>query len=281
MWRLIQSTIVILLLLVLTQAFQSNPAINDKHLKAPAGTGTISLLVRDTKTGYAVPATVSYGPIQGDWSMPFSQRADTTGRIRLTLSAGTYLFEACAPGYDSMRTYFRITAGTDLPTGFQMDPTVSPEEMRPEVLDAQVRPGHAMTFGYVVDAETGKPLANVRVRWETTQVDTRTNLRGYYALFAPVPSADPNALPPTDTLVAELPGYRRFVYHRFPLWEGQWSRTNMELERGDGTTEQRFTARWMPDDGDNVQAQEPEHSSPRPIPTKLLRWLSVPSHPCP
>lgn len=211
--------------------------------------------------------------------MPFSQRADSSGRIRLTLPVGVYLFEMCAPGYGSMRSYYPVTAASNLT--FEMDPIVPPPELRPEVLDAQVRPGYAMTFGYVVDEATGKPLANVRVRWETSQTETKTNERGYYALFVPVPPADPNALPPTDTLIAEVPGYRRFVYRRFPQWEGQWSGTNIQLDRGGGTTEKRFTARWMPDSTENAQAPESEQPPPRPIPTKLLQWLSAASHPCP
>jgi hypothetical protein len=163
---------------------------------------------------------------------------------------------------------------------FQIHPTVPPPEERPEVLNPQMRQGYSMTYGYVVDGETGKPLSDVRVRWETSDIETKSNARGYYALFTAVPPSNPNppALPPTDTLIAELSGYKKFVYHRFPMFEGQASGTNIQMERGSGMNEITFTARWMMDAND-MPAQEPVQPGP-PIAPQLLKWLSVPAHPC-
>ncbi len=215
--------------------------------------------------------------------MPFKRQTDSFGRIRLTFPAGDYLFEACAPGYDSMRVHYPVIASKALSLGFEMHPIVLPPEERPDVLDAQMRRGYAMTYGYIVDADTGRPLADVRVRFEGSKVETKSNARGYYALFSPASPSNPDPawLPATDTLVAELSGYKRFVYNRFPMFEGQASGTNVALEQGSGATETTFSARWMPGNAADMQAQEEPVKPGPPISPRLLQWLSVPAHSCP
>ena len=267
-------------LAVNTAATQSVASESESAETVPR-TGTVTLAARDAQTGYSVPATVSYGRMEGDFPLPFRARADNEGRIRLTLPLGTYLFEICAPGHQSMRSYQPVGAGGMI---FHMDPTEPPQEMREDILNAQLRPGYAMLFGYVVDDLSAKPLNNVHVYLRDSHVETRTNARGYYALFARVPTAEaePSSLPPMDTLVAEMPGYTSLVYHRLPLDPGQWSRENVQLSKGTGTTESSYHASWMPDDSETPQPQEsvPLPDDRHPISPALLQWLSVPARPC-
>lgn len=263
----------------LAQAYQSNPIISSQTGARSDATGTISLSLTDAQTGYAIPGMVSYGPMQGDWSMPFSQHADSSGHLRLTLPAGKlYLFEACASGYKSMRTYFGIQVGRELRTGFMMDSTAPAPEMQPKVLDEQLRPGYAMTFGYVVDNSTSRPLANVRVRWQQHKADAMTNASGYYALFVAMPGSDRNT-EVADTLIAELPGYQSQYLCTHALYEDQWSGpANFRMDRGAGTTGKTCAAipATAPD-----QERQPLLPEPKPIPPELLQWLSVTPHPCP
>ena len=262
-------------MLVNTAATQSTTRKKESTAPLPT-TGTITLTARDVNTGYAVLATVAYGPIDGDFSLSFSGKSDSEGRIRLTLPVGTYLFEMCASGYQSARSYQPVTSRSAMT--FEMDSTNPAPEMRPEVLDAHLRPGYAMVFGYVVDDSTAKPLANVRVSLQQSGVETRTNARGYYALFAKV-TGDPNSPPPTDTLVAEVPRYKTLIHQRLPLYGGQWESENIAVSRGKGLDETNFSARWMPGDSEEHQPQD-STAETHPISPKLLEWLSVPSRPC-
>ena len=113
--------------------------------------------------------------------------------------------------------------------------------------------------GWVIDADTGRPLANVRIRLDQGRAEEQTNTRGYYALSVPAPPKErtPNGeLAGLGTFIAQLPGYKTAVVKNLSLPEGQGARLNFQLERGSGTLERDDKHRFYPrDNASNAPGQ--------------------------
>ena len=115
-------------------------------------------------------------------------------------------------------------------------------EYRPDVFDPKLRGGFNLIHGFVVDVNTGRPLAGVTVRTLTTDVETRTDSRGYFELYAPSDRrGGPNVEPPTEDLMIRLPGYKTQIMRNFWIPDGMDTSFKIDLEPGAGTIERDLT----------------------------------------
>ncbi|MDB6056209.1 MAG: Cna domain protein, partial [Verrucomicrobiales bacterium] len=86
-----------------------------------------------------------------------------------------------------------------------MEPTEVPAELVRERIVGMRRVGSHFALGYVVDADSLQPLANVRVIARGTTAQTRTDARGYFELH--VPTSKPLGDWEMASLVFEAPGF--------------------------------------------------------------------------
>jgi hypothetical protein len=118
-----------------------------------------------------------------------SVRMNGAGRAILTLVPGEYRIEASEPSHNTLRTHCRIAQGANLRFTILLEPENLPREEHPEILNANERPGFTLLHGYTVDADTGKPIAGVKVRVGHANVETWSDSVGHYLLSVPTPKS--------------------------------------------------------------------------------------------
>jgi hypothetical protein len=202
---------------------------------APASRSAFTLDVRDVTTGYSVRANVTFTNSNAGESAPISTQTNSLGHLQTALPPGRYVMRVTSPGYDPMEsTWDTATSGDKLE--IMLTRKTPPEELRPEVLDPQLREGYLLVHGYVVDADTGKPLSNVRVRLEKYGMDTITDDRGYFSQSLQMPTLPPDSpgFPGfEDDLSAELPGYKKIILEN-QLFAAPGMLLTLELQPGSG-----------------------------------------------
>ena len=161
--------------------------------------GSINIRARDVETGYGIRATLT---LEGPESLKL--QTDGFGRVRRDIPVGRYLYTISAQGYEEARSHLQVNPGSNLPGAVMMKPEVLPEELRD--LDDRVRPGYSLVYGFVVDAETCRPVAGVRVHSEVTGVEGKTDSRGYFSVYLPLSSIPAHSRP-------------NWMCDRFPLIE--------------------------------------------------------------
>lgn len=235
----------------------------------------------DFATGFGVPsATVKWGRIGKNSISPLSQSAvsSSEGKLPLQLSPGQYALEFSAPGYKPMRGHYSAPLGSMTRLNVVLDPVVPPKELRRSTVEAELRKGMELDHGFVSNALTHLPIADVQVRLKQSGLATTTNSRGYFKMLAPAQDTSklrsPKEFPPSDRLTASAPGYKTYILTG--LWHNphNWAVINIELTPGTGTTHEDTTpAALTPRSLSSLPKQRPV-PSPSPIPRFLLRWLS-------
>jgi len=160
------------------------------------------------------------------------------GRVHLDLPAGKYFYSISAPGYETMDGDFLSVSGHVQSITFVLDPLQEPEEVKAEL--SLFRPGFALVNGWIVDADTGKPILGVTVHVEGGRAAAQTNDRGYYAFLVPAPPSRKYQgidWPDVGTVVAEHPLYKTFLAKNVYLPDGMDAGMSFELTRGKGTME--------------------------------------------
>jgi hypothetical protein len=251
-----------------TQALRAHSTVKpDQH------PGTVEFTVRDSETGYAVPATIKYANVEEGWASARSQQTDDSGRLRLELPAGEFLVEASAPGYRHSRSHISIKPSATLSTGFRLSPEKLPEEFRPERVDSESRPGFYFLHGFVVDDDSGKPILDAKVKVKKAQLATTTDARGYFSISVPVspPAGSEDA---TDTLVVEFPEHKKYVFRNILLVPDSDLECTVSMERGPGVIERNEMPKVMrsPEQLKDSQSVEPGPPS-APLDPKIQEWL--------
>jgi hypothetical protein len=197
--------------------------------------GSLNLTFRDSMTGYAVPTQLTAENLSAGARSALA--TDAAGRGRYQLPAGRHNMEAAARGYRPLKTHFELDPQTPLVVIIWMDPLEPPEELRPEVVAAKLRPGYTMLHGHVADAQAGRPLAGAGIRLENAGVEAQTDERGYFLLYALAPPVNPTEdLPKTDNLVVYSAGFKTYRVANVLLTDGD-AHFKIELEQGEGTIE--------------------------------------------
>lgn len=235
----------------------------------------------DSATGFGVPsATVKWARIGKDSISPLSHSAvsSSEGKLPLQLSPGQYALEFSAPGYKPMRGHYSAPLGSMTRLNVVLDPVVPPKELRNSTVDAELRKGMELDHGFVSDALTHLPIANVEVRLKQSGATATTNSRGYFKMMAPAQDlsklTSPSEFPPPDTLTASAPGYKTYILTG--VWHNpdSWARVKIQLTLGTGTTHEDATPVPLmpPATVRSLGTQQPGPT--KSLPEFLLRWLS-------
>ena len=184
------------------------------------------LVIRDSETGYAVNALVKVQGRGGSVTL----KADAAGRVTLQLPTGEYGVAISAAGYKPMRLDLDLAPVANQNGTIHLDPERTPEEERPEAIQAHLRKGYTVLHGFVVD-EVGKALGGVTVRLGSGEA--KTDVRGHYFVSVETPSltrTGPGAL----TLSFEKPGYRTLVIENFKVTSDELAEVPMGMTTGHG-----------------------------------------------
>jgi hypothetical protein len=192
-----------------------------------AESGLLRVTVKDVTTHYALHADVM---LEGPQKV--SVRMNGAGRAILTLVPGEYRIEASEPSHKTLRTHCRIAQGANLPFTIFLEPENLPREEHPEILNANVRPGFTLLHGYTVDADTGKPIAGVKVRIDHAKVETWSDSVGHYLLSVPTPKSKFPGGMGTDTLVFEKEGYSTEEFTNFGVAGIEMGGEANEMKKG-------------------------------------------------
>ena len=209
-------------------------SVRQHALSQTAATGVFRLSVHSFWTNYSVPATITARHRQSGQAV--TRLTDEFGHLQLDLPAGEYDFLITAPGFESMESHSAVNGGSVQNIGFVLSPFEEPEEIKHRPAH---RPGFTAVAGWIVDADTGKPLQGVRVRIYGGRAEEQTNQGGYFVLYVPSPpeckQSGVENFPGTGTLIAELAGYVREVHVNVVLPDDLDAGFGAELRRGAGT----------------------------------------------
>ena len=124
-----------------------------------------------------------------------------------------------------------VTEGSPYALDFYLDPLETPVELRPETFAALHHDDATLIQGFVVDADAGEPLADVRVASFPSGAATRTDARGFFRFYVPVQS-DTVTNQTSASLVFEKAGYGTQERLNLELWpRGDWT-YRLRLQRG-------------------------------------------------
>lgn len=193
-----------------------------------------TIRVRDITTGYAVvQATVIVRNAADGKSEILRGQTNSLGRLSMNLPSGKFLVEISAPGYKTMKDIRYDSSSGEFGTA-ELDRVAPPPELLPDVLKAQERKGYLFVYGFVVDADTGRPLADVEARMPKVGLNANTDARGFFSqsVLLPVPPApDQGTL---DDLSVSLPGYKTYEATNVDLPKEGWQGFQIDLHRGQG-----------------------------------------------
>ena len=202
-----------------------------------------------------VALSASAGPTLRDSRTGLALKGSVRGRI------------AQAAGHRSMQA----DVDANIETTIWLDPVEVPEELRPESIQEQMRPGTLLVYGHAVDADSGAPLANVALRMSGVSAFSDDN--GWFSFHANAkPAADESAqLAATDDLTATVDGYADYKYRNIYLREGDLHLI-VEMKRGTGTTEHDGTHALLLQHESEAPGTSTVHSDalPGPISSELV-----------
>ncbi len=242
-----------------------------------AALGSLDLRVRDSATGYAVSAIVEVGDEHLNWRQ--SWQLEDSGRIQLDLGEGEYPASVSARGYRAVQSRLQVDDGSSVwPVTVWLDPEQIPEQLRSETVGASLAPGTALVHGYVVDADTGEPLAGVEVSLHGARA--QSDATGYFSFNVAVPSTAPDSLPESGDLLAERAGYQSYLLANTPIVEGD-SRLVIEMRPGAGAQVLDDTHKLMRSSEELEQSQAapsmaPDAEPPGPDALDNAALVSIP-----
>lgn len=184
----------------------------------------LKIKVRDSVTGYSLYSQTTISIPAGDQAANREQPTvrvidnDSMGFTSVQLPKGRLNLTLRAPGYQDLDTHFELEAGEILEANILLDPIERPAELRPEVIQAQLKPGICLLHGHIVD-DNGIPLEGVTVKLKGQGASATTDERGYFRIRARVPATAADELV-TDTLVAKRPGYQSYKIENTLIFEG-------------------------------------------------------------
>jgi len=204
-----------------------------------------SLQIRfvDSATGYAVqPALIETQSRQPDKAARrISQSVlGEAGRVMLALPPGQNNITVSAPGYQPMSGMFDMSPNNPYTIFFQLDPLTQPREIQPDYVSTLHRGDETVFVGYVVDDDSGRPLANALIRTEPSGREVTTDERGYFQIYVPVQTLTEATQSPAS-LILSHEAFRTEEHRYLELWsEGDWVyRIRLQSGRGKNIVDER------------------------------------------
>lgn len=192
----------------------------------------------DSATGYAVqPDEVRARPERQELTERRLGRSaiTSTGRATLSLGPGRHTLSVAANKYLPHWGDVDLSAGDGYRINFFLDPGETPHEISPEYVTTLHRVNETVFVGYVVDEESGEPIAGAQVHTEPSGREAHTDARGYFQIYVPV-----QTLVEAQTSPARLsfssPGYITEERRYLELWSKGDGIYRIRLNRGVGTT---------------------------------------------
>lgn len=146
----------------------------------------LKLRFRDSETGVSiVPDSVLVN------GKSVAGRLDETGKVDLNLNEGDHQVIVQAKGYKPMAATETALAENTPINVLCLDPRETPAEIRPEALARFIKPKGAALAGFVVDDTTGQPIEDVEITIPGTDLRTRSNSHGFYAVSVPLTDGGP------------------------------------------------------------------------------------------
>ena len=197
-----------------------------------AGGRTTSPLVfelRDSVTGVTLPPdALRVRDVASGALLDTKWEQSASGVWRAQLPAARYEITADAKGHGSMGAEVEVDAKRGASVLYHLDPDTPPEASSNKALRAAHRPDAHIYAGYVVDGETGQPLAGALVMGEPQAGETFTDASGFFCLPLPVSA-------PTTSVRVESPGFRSHVRLDPELFPSGDSLVRIRLAAGRGT----------------------------------------------
>ena len=229
---------------------------------------SLKFRLRDVQTGYTLVGNVKYARVEDGWDNPTLATTDSDGWFRPQLTHGFYLVEVSVRGYRSMRSHM-LASDNSLPGAFMMSPDQDSYEFSAERVEALLRPGYCLAQGFVLDAESLKPLLGVEVEITPPGLRTKTNQRGYYELFVPVADAEY----PMISEVFRLRGYGTVSNRNMLVAAGDVCGGGAEMVTGGPPVEKDLTHQMLRRDPPSVRRS----ATPTPAFRRskaMMTWLS-------
>lgn len=199
--------------------------------------GLFHFWFRDSVTGVAVKPDA----ILLDEKMIFN-RIDESGRVTFPASLGDHTLLVKAKGYNDLQSRQTCVAGEMLTNVVMLDPTVQPEELRPENLSKGMTPKSSVIAGFIVDSQLCRPVddAVVEILDHGTTITAKSSKTGFFSVV--VPLKNPQPLPDDksgktfDTAHFRITkdGYGADEYRNVMLESGSPRIYQIELARGGG-----------------------------------------------
>lgn len=133
--------------------------------------GYFSFFISDAENGYGIPAEILFS----NEKESFSMQTNESGHLLFKGEEGKYYVKISSPGHTSLSTYFTFTNEKSLNINVTMD------RENKTIVEYQ-KYESSIVEGYVVDFETGKPLAAVDIGMSTEKLFVRTNTDGFFSI---------------------------------------------------------------------------------------------------
>ncbi len=216
-----------LCLAVFALTISSFAAASESPAKFPAKIRFI-----DSATGYAVhlesltTRMATSSPVQSLATTP-------TGKTTVNLESGPQVITASSPEYQTMSGEFEMTENNPYTIRFLLDPLVLPPELAPENVIARHRADSTLIQGFVVNDETGEPLADVQIHSAPSGAVTMTDTRGYFQFYLPAQNEAEATTTPAN-LVFEKSGFQGEERQYLELWPDSDITYRIRLNNGTG-----------------------------------------------
>ena len=136
-----------------------------------------NMVIKDTTRGLII---YQEGGEQG-------KKESTKGTIPVSLTYGSYDYVFEAAGYHSMAANFTVNNKSPRIINVYLDPLETPTELNPEFIASLHRPDATVIIGFVVDDNTGMPIADVQIGENGGNSCPKTNDSGFFILNIPFP----------------------------------------------------------------------------------------------
>ena len=216
----------------------------------------------DSATGYALQPEVSARARRTDAGEKHfaATHIGANGRASFALEQGSHTVTAASPRHYSISGPLQVCENNPNRIEFLLDPLELPHELQTEDIIARLREGVTLVQGFIVDEDSGQPLARVRVNSIPSGAQTESDERGFYQLYIPVQNEAEQAASPAS-LSFEKPGFSSQDRLFLELWSrGDWT-YNIRLSRGGGrkTVDERRERRQ------ELREKEIVSSNPAPV----------------
>jgi hypothetical protein len=237
--QLIVACGLVVLLSIISQAVYTNSQ-NKLPLKDQEQS-TVQARFFDSTTGYAIQPQniVTSTELQQN-----RLQADENGSLSLRLTRGSNNLTVSDEGYQTLSTDIQVEPNP-IQIEIMLDPLETPPELQEKFIASLLRSEAGTVIGYVVDENSGQPLADVTVSSSNGADKAVTNERGFFVLQIPVQNYNFEEPAAVEDILFEKPGYRAE------------ERKHVEIFPNNAAT---FRIRLLPGEGRNVSTERRSRS---------------------